>query len=159
MSYRSTASFGKRQEYIAFGELLKRGFDVYATLVDDQQIDCVIRGGSEIPVYIDIQIKARSESAKQAATFAGMVVHKPRPNFFFMFYSEAVDCYWIFPSESLAKEASINKQGKHKGKYTLVLANQRKDGRWYPRPKWDKYKNSFYFLENHLKPTENIELE
>jgi hypothetical protein len=27
MSYRDTASFGKRQEYIVVAELLKRGFD------------------------------------------------------------------------------------------------------------------------------------
>ncbi len=38
MSYRDTASFGKRQEYSVIAELLKRGFDVYMTLVDDQGI-------------------------------------------------------------------------------------------------------------------------
>lgn len=43
MKHRSTASFGKRQEYIAVAELLRRGFDIYMTLVDDQQIDCVVR--------------------------------------------------------------------------------------------------------------------
>jgi hypothetical protein len=31
------------QEYVAVAELLPRGFDVYTTLVDDQQIDCIIR--------------------------------------------------------------------------------------------------------------------
>lgn len=36
MPFRNTASFGKRREFIAMAELLKRGFDVYATLVDDQ---------------------------------------------------------------------------------------------------------------------------
>ena len=40
MSYRNTASFGKRQEYSVIAELLKRGFDVYMTLVDDQGIMC-----------------------------------------------------------------------------------------------------------------------
>lgn len=60
--YRHTASFGKRQEFIAIAELLRRGFDVYQTLVDDQQIDCVIRKEvSGNPVYLDIQIKARSK--------------------------------------------------------------------------------------------------
>ncbi|WP_229725834.1 hypothetical protein, partial [Calditerricola satsumensis] len=48
--FRSSASFGKRQEYVVIAELLRRGFDVYQTLVDDQGIDCVIRqerdGGS-----------------------------------------------------------------------------------------------------------------
>ena len=42
-SFRSSASFGKRQEYIAVAQLLQRGHDVYMTLVDDQQIDCIIR--------------------------------------------------------------------------------------------------------------------
>jgi len=43
MNHRSTASFGKRQEYIAVAELLRRNYDVYMTLVDDQQIDCIVR--------------------------------------------------------------------------------------------------------------------
>lgn len=43
VTFRSSASFGKRQEYIAVAELLRRGFDVYMTLVDDQQIDCAFR--------------------------------------------------------------------------------------------------------------------
>jgi hypothetical protein len=45
MTHRSTASFGKRQESIAVAELLRRGFAVYMTLVDDQQIDCIISRG------------------------------------------------------------------------------------------------------------------
>ena len=63
-SFRDTASFGKRQEFIAIAKLLEESFDVYRTLVDDQQIDCVIRGkrGQE-PVYIGIQVKARSKMA------------------------------------------------------------------------------------------------
>ncbi|WP_157210500.1 hypothetical protein [Turneriella parva] len=43
MNYRDTASYGKRQEYMAVAELLRRGFDVYMTLVDDQGIDCIVR--------------------------------------------------------------------------------------------------------------------
>lgn len=41
--FRSSASFGKRQEFGAIAELLRRGYDVYVTLVDDQQIDGVVR--------------------------------------------------------------------------------------------------------------------
>jgi predicted AAA+ superfamily ATPase len=61
--FRSSASFGKRQEFVVITELLRREFDVYLTLVDDQQIDCVVP--QEIdgkPVYMDIQIKARSKN-------------------------------------------------------------------------------------------------
>jgi hypothetical protein len=71
-SFRSSASFGKRQEYIAVAELLKRRFDVYMTLVDDQQIDCVVRLPGSPPSYVDLQIKARSKNAQNASTFAAM---------------------------------------------------------------------------------------
>jgi len=64
------SSYGKRQEYIAVAELLRRGFDVYMTLVDDQGIDCVIRINENR--YLDIQIKARSANAKQWNMFAAM---------------------------------------------------------------------------------------
>ena len=94
-SYRSTASFGKRQEFVAIAELLRLGHDVYMTLVDDQQIDCVIRKDSK--TYLDIQIKARSRDCKpnNAGRFAALEVRKPRPNFFFIFYSEQANCYWV----------------------------------------------------------------
>ena len=87
-SYRSTASFGKRQEFVAMSELLRRGFDVYMTRVDDQQIDCVVRlAGDSVPVYVDIQIKARPRNVvpKNAGTFSAMEIRDPRPNFFFFF--------------------------------------------------------------------------
>src|SRR6266496_4782001 len=65
-SFRSSASFGKRQEYVAVAELLRRGFDVYMTLVDDQQIDCIIRQELNSQLrYVDIQIKARSNLCVQ----------------------------------------------------------------------------------------------
>jgi hypothetical protein len=47
--YRDTASFGKRSEFIAMAELLRRGFDVYATLVHDQWIACIVRLESGLP--------------------------------------------------------------------------------------------------------------
>ena len=148
MNNRSTASFGKRQEYIAVAELLRRGFDVYMTLVDDQQIDCVIRQekGGELR-YLDVQIKARSLDAKHGATFAAMIVHQPRKNFWFIFYSEIADTYWIMPSLDLVQLANVNKggkskKGKNKGKYTIKLANKNKSG-WKPRPKFSEYENAF----------------
>ena len=90
MRYRDLASFDKRQEFIAIAELLKRGFDVNIPLVDDQQIDCIIRKiVNKKSVYIDIQIKARSKDCKpyDAARFAAMTI-TPRKNYFFIFYSE-----------------------------------------------------------------------
>jgi hypothetical protein len=108
-SFRSSCCFGERQECIAVAELLRHGYDVYMTLVDDQQIDCVVRLDSH-PVYIDVQIKARSAGAKQAGTFA-FAVRDPRPNFMFVFYPGGAGAYWVMPSLDLIKEATRNKEG------------------------------------------------
>ena len=151
MKHRSTASFGKRQEFIAVAELLRRGFDVYMTLVDDRQIDCVVRQERKQGLrYLDVQIKARSRDAKNAATFAALTVRDPRPDFWFIFYSETVDTYWIMPSIDLVHLANVNKggtskAGKNIGKLTIKLANKNKAG-WKARPKFQMYENAFDLL-------------
>lgn len=42
LAFRSSASFGKRMEYVVGAELLKRYFDVYTTLMDAHQIDSIL---------------------------------------------------------------------------------------------------------------------
>jgi hypothetical protein len=61
---------------VVIAELLKRGLDVYMTLVDDQDIDCVVRLDNKR--YVEVQIKARSESAKNWNVSAAMSF-EPRP--------------------------------------------------------------------------------
>ncbi len=152
MPYRDAASFGKREEFAAIARLLREGFDVYLTLVDDQQIDCVIRKEvSGKPVYMDIQIKARSKECRprNAGRFAAMEVRKPRRNFFFIFYSEQADCYWVVPSLELVKEANRVKSGKGVGRYMIVFTNHsRKTGKVVPRPKFERYRDNFHLLRD-----------
>jgi hypothetical protein len=124
MSFRDTASFGKRQEYSVVAELLKLGFDVYMTLVDDQGIDCVVR--LDANHYADVQIKARSKEALQWSTFAAMNFES-RPNLFFIFYTEKNETFWTIPSEELVRLCHQNITGKNAGKRTLVLP-KRSDG-------------------------------
>ena len=146
--FRSSASFGKRQEFSAIAELMKRNYDVYLTLVDDQQIDCILRLEREpYPVYVDIQIKARSKTAKNPGTFAAMEIRRPRPNFFFIFYSEAANQYWIMPSLDVTTLATRNKSGKASGRYRIVFTNTNVKGEVRPRPKWEKWRNNFELLE------------
>ena len=148
MGFRSSASFGKRQEYIAVAELLRRGHDVYLTLVDDQQIDCVLRLESDgEPEYLDIQIKARSKDCAptNAGRFAAMEIRKPRNKFFFIFYSEQAETYWVIPSLELIKEANRNKEGVNKGKYSINFCNVTSKG-VIPRPRFAKYQNAFHLL-------------
>lgn len=135
MNYRDTASYGKRQEYMAVAELLRRGFDVYMTLVDDQGIDCIVRLNES--TYIDIQIKARSRDAKQWNFFAAMTF-KPRKNLYFIFYTERTNAYWIIPSQELTGLCVQNKSGKHVGKRSLSLPKTDKGDK---TEKYGKYLN------------------
>lgn len=125
-------------------ELLKRGFDVYMTLVDDQQIDCVVR--IEVdgqPICIDVQIKARSAVAKQPGTFAVLEVRNPRANFMFVFYSVAAETYWVMPSLELIEQATSNQAGANAGKFSIVFTHTRADGLPHPRPRFDSWKNDW----------------
>jgi hypothetical protein len=118
MKYRDAASFGKRQEYSVIAELLKRDFDVYMTLVDDQGIDCIIRLDNER--YLDIQIKARSKKAQQWNFFAAMSF-KPRDNFYFILYTERDNNFWVMPSKDVMALGIKNKSGLNAGKISLTL--------------------------------------
>ena len=143
--YRNQASFGKRQEFIAVAELLRRRFDVYMPLVDDQQIDCIIRRGDHD--YVDVQIKARSRDCRveDAGRFAAMNVPCPREKYFFLFYSEHIDTYWVFPSCEFVEKASRNRSGKNEGKYTIHLTGLKR-GEVYALERFGEYKNKFELL-------------
>ena len=148
--YRHRASFGKRQEYIAIAELLRHGYDVYMPLVDDQQIDCVIRRDNHD--YVDLQIKARSKDCqpKDAGRFAAMEILEPRKKYFFLFYCEQIDTYWIFPSIKLVELASQNKRGKNIGKYHINLTGF-KENKVYAFDKFCQYQNNFEILRTDNK--------
>ena len=147
MTYRNSASFGKRQEYIAIAELLKRGYDVHMPLVDDMQIDCVVRLDRPKPLYLDIQIKARSKESKNPAFYPHLKIENPRPNYFFILISEAANQFWVIPSLIIVKEALKLKSGAHAGKYSLTLAARHSSGEVVPRQKFDEYRNNFNLLD------------
>lgn len=145
-SYRHSASFGKRQEFGAIAELLRRGYDVYMTLVDDQGIDCVVRQGQN--KYFDVQIKARSKDCnpRHAGQFPQLDVGDPRKNYVFIFYSETIDTYWVIPSTTLVSPGFANqvKSGPSKGKYRVLFTNY--SGAKHAvtaRPKYGEWINAF----------------
>lgn len=123
---KTSAGFGKRIEYWTVGLMLKEGIDVYVPLVDDNAIDAVVRrpDGS----FIEVQIKARSKSVVMgdAALFAA-IPHEHRENYFFVFYSERLDTFWIMSSEEFIEEAVQNKSGKNVGKRSIWFNGKRKD--------------------------------
>ena len=139
-SHRNTASFGKRQEYIAIAELLKRGYDVYMTLVDDQQIDCIVRHDTGVCVkYVELQIKARSKTAKYYAKFGGLK-HVERENYLLLLYAEKLDKYWVIPSCELPNLGNIQKNGTY---FCHPMTKKL-------RHEFSKYEG-FGFLESYLK--------
>ena len=147
MSYRDTAYFGKRQEFVAMAELLKRGFDVYDTMVDDQGIDCIIRipkdDGSAR--YLDIQIKARSKNVNpKNAGFFGPMKIDVRDNYWFIFYSEWIGKYWIMSSSEVIERGNMNKSGVTAGKYKVKTTNySTARDEVTPRPIFSEYENNF----------------
>ena len=116
--FRHSAGFGKRIEFWIIGRMLKEGLDVYLPLVDDDAIDAVVRrpNGS----FTTVQIKARSRDCidGDAALFAA-IPHELRDNYWFVFYSERMECMWIMTSAEFIAESHQNKTGKNKGKRTI----------------------------------------
>lgn len=117
-SFRNKAAFGKRIEYYIIGLMLKEGLDVYQPIVDDDAIDVVVKKADD--KFVMVQIKATSDKNKEPTLFAA-ITHSYRKNYWFVFYSDSDKhkCIWILSSKEFVKEASENKKGKNKGKYSI----------------------------------------
>ena len=137
--FRNSAAFGKRIEYYVVGLMLKEGLDVYMPLVDDDAIDAVVKRPDGR--FVEVQIKARSNSANfgNCALFAALP-HEPRPNYWFIFYSERMDTLWIMSSTEFVRESHQNKTGKNAGKRTIGFNGKNtRERREYCRPQFEKY--------------------
>ncbi len=112
---RHSAGFGKRIEYWVVGLMLKNGMDIYMPLVDDNGIDAVIRKSDG--TFIESQVKARSKTVAMgdAAMFAA-ITHEKRNNYYFVFYSECLNTFWIMSSEEFM-------QNQVKTKMVKILAS------------------------------------
>ena len=142
-SFRSSAGFGKRMEYKVIGDMLMEGLDCYVPLVDDHGVDCIVK--KEDGSFIEVQIKARSKTVADgdAALFAA-IDHQPRPNFYFVFYSERLKTMWIMSSEEFLNECVTNKTGKNAGRRTIWFNGNKTDKKTgvkeeYCYPRFEKY--------------------
>ena len=113
-AFRDSASFGKRIEFFIIGQMLKAGLDVYIPLVDDQGIDALVRRENE--TCAAVQIKARSKrdcKAKNATVFTVTGNHhNGLSDYWFVFYSEALDKTWILNSREFDEETTEGKKGR-----------------------------------------------
>lgn len=126
IAFRHSAGFGKRIEYWVAGLMLKEGIDVYMPLIDDNGIDAVIRNPNG--TFIEVQVKARSKTVSMgdAALFSALT-HEERDNYFFVFYSERLDTFWIMSSKEFIGESNQNKNGKNIGKRSIWFNGKRKN--------------------------------
>lgn len=124
--FRHSAGFGKRIEYSIAGLMLKEGIDVYMPLIDDNGIDAVVR--RDDGTFVEVQIKARSKDVKMgdAALFAALT-HEIRDNYYFIFYSERLETFWIMTSEEFIQESVQNKSGKNVGKRSIWFNGKKKN--------------------------------
>ena len=141
--FRNLAGFGKRMEYWVAGLMIKEGLDVYMPLVDDKGIDIVVR--REDGTFVEVQVKARSKNIimGDAALFAA-ITHEQRDNYYFVFYSERLDMFWVMTSEEFIKESVQNKTGKNIGKRGIWFNGMRKNKetgkrKEYCKPQFEKY--------------------
>ncbi len=125
-NHRKILGFGKQIEHRIVGLLLNECFEVYAPLIDDDAIDLVIKKSNG--TFIEIQIKARSKAVAigSGARFS-MISHKKRKNYFFVFYAEKLNTYWIMSSEEFLKNSTQNKAGKYIGRRNINFAGKRTD--------------------------------
>jgi hypothetical protein len=126
-------------EYYVIGLMLKEGLDVYTPMVDDDAVDAVIKKPNG--EYVEVQIKARSNDVKFGASglFAA-IPHEYRPNYWFVFYSQRMDTFWIMSSKEFIDEARQNKNGKNAGKRTIWLNGKNtKLQKEHVLPRFEKY--------------------
>ena len=142
-SFRNLAGFGKRMEYWVAGLMIKEGIDVYMPLVDDKGIDIIIR--RKDGTFIEVQVKARSKDVimRNAALFAA-IRHEQRDNYYFVFYSERLDMFWIMTSEEFIKESVQTKTGKYIGIRGIWFNGTRKNKKTgeykeHYKPQFKKY--------------------
>jgi hypothetical protein len=140
MSFRDTASFGKRIEYSLIGEMLKEGLDVYTPMVDDMGIDAVIR--RKDGTFIEVQIKARSDNTRfgDSGLFTVNKHENFRKNYFFVFYSTRLNTKWILNSDEFVKESLLVNNGKNKGMRQIWFTGKNtKEKKEFTKPKFEKY--------------------
>ena len=153
--FRDLASFGKRMEYKIIAEMLLEDLDIYMPLVDDDAIDAVVKKPDGN--FVEVQIKARSKHVifGHGALFAALT-HRPRKNYWFIFYSESMDKKWILSSKEFIKESSQNKKpAKNEGKRSIWFNGKNtKTKKEHVKPQFEKYvTTSFDRIKNENPDT------
>jgi len=119
-SLKTSQQKGKQAEFLVFGELIRRGADLYLPVID-KGIDAIIR--KEDGSYLQIQVKS-TEASEQAGWFNvwDLELYKGR-NLFIVCVemSKEPPEIWVLPSEVFMEYANVSKSKEGWNKYTLGI--------------------------------------
>jgi len=103
---RTTQCKGKEAEHLFFSMLLKKGFDVYTPLVDDNRIDALVRLGAN--KYVEIQIKSREADVKSPRGLADIKYTKGKSNYWFAIHTKHNNepIWWLLSAKDFEKHAT-----------------------------------------------------
>lgn len=138
---------GKRAEFLVFGELIKRGADLYLPVVDIG-IDAILRRGDG--TYLEIQVKS-TQATEQAGWFIVYDLDLYEEERFFIVcvdMSRQTPEIWILPSK-IFKEYSYKPWKSKKGwvEYTLSInSRSRKHGNEPRRNILKEYYEAWHLL-------------
>lgn len=114
---KNSLQFGKAVEYAIFTNLIMSGGELFAPSVDDDGVDVLVKRPDG--KYIAVQIKSTSSATKDPGLFAA-ISHRPRPDYWFVFFSESLKMVWVMNSQEFVASASCNHSGsKNAGKYSI----------------------------------------
>ena len=102
---------GERGEMYVFGELLKRGADLYVPLVD-KGVDALVRTAEG--TVIEIQVKSAGSAGGKDPRWFKLDHLEPRKNFLIVgveFDQRDPKCAWVFPSIIFNKYANTPPKG------------------------------------------------
>ena len=128
---------GKWAETKVIAELLKENYDIYSSIADDKGIDLVVRLKHD--QYVDIQVKGSTKESKKPEFFAFRWNKGSRKNYFFVFYSETKNTFWVIPTEYMTGKEGKEVYGVDRRGYCSVN---------FGIP---KHRNMFKTFENNWK--------
>ena len=110
----STQQKGKRAEFLVFGELIKRGADLYFPAVDIG-IDAILRQKKKDGTYCYVEIQVKSTEAEKQAGYFNVYNLRHQPNLFIICVdmSREEPEIWILPSKEFERYATGVEKHKH----------------------------------------------
>lgn len=116
----TTQQKGKRAEFLVFGELIRRGADLYLPVVDIG-VDTILRHKRKDGTYRYLEIQVKSTKAKEQAGYFNVYDLQPSDNLLIVCVNMSEEKIkqrgkpeiWILPSTEFEKYATGKEKRKH----------------------------------------------